>query len=67
MEDDSNYCWLCTVRADQFIAFMARYAFCLSFLHAESAKKSYFHKHFEVFFFIADSYTCVKSFIQVSV
>ena len=42
MEDDSNYCWLCTVRLDQFIAFMARYAFFLSLLHAESTTKGLF-------------------------
>ena len=42
MEDDSNYCWLCTVRLDQFIAFMARYAFFLSLLHAQSTKKGLF-------------------------
>ena len=41
--------------------------FFLSFLHAESTNKAYFHKHFEIFFFIADSYNCVKSCIQVSV
>ena len=31
------------------------------------AKKAYFRKHFEVFFFIADSYDSVKNGIQVSV
>ena len=42
MEDDSNYCWLCTVGLDKEITFMARYAFFLSFLHAENNKKGLF-------------------------
>ena len=55
------------MRLDQFIAFMARYVFFLSFLHAESNKKAYFRYLFEVLLFIAESYDCVKNCIQVSV
>ena len=45
---------------------MARHASSLSSPWKQQ-KKAYFHKHFEVFFSIADSYDCVKNFTQVSV
>ena len=67
MEDDSHYCWLCTARLDQFIASWPATHFFSLFSMLKAPKKAYFHKHFEVFFFIADSYNCVKSCIQVSV
>ena len=43
MEDDSNFSWLCTVRLDQFITFMARYAFSSLFFKLAVTKKAYVH------------------------
>ena len=48
-----------TLLADSLRSFLDKYE--------SNKKKAYFHKHFEVFFSIADSYDCVKNFTQVSV
>ena len=55
IEDDSNFCsigWFHTVRFDQFIAFMARYAFFSLFSMLKVRKNAYYRKHLEVFFSI---------------
>ena len=57
MEDDSNYCRLCALydSINLSLPWPAKLFFSL-FSMLKVPQKAYFHKHFEVFFFIADSY-----------
>ena len=50
MEDDSNFSWLRTVRLDQFIAFMARYAFFPLFSMLKVTKRLIFVNTWKYYF-----------------